>query len=143
MVLSINYYLGGQMEEELKEKYMQFQVLQQHIEQISEHLQMFNQQIQEIEISTDSLKEVAETSENTEMLCPLANGIFLKTKLNDNKSIIVNVGADTTVEKNIPQVIEMLENQKHKVLKKIVEAESMLQEMHTQAMKIYKEVEGA
>lgn len=133
----------GELNEELKEKYMQFQTLQRHIEQISEHLQMFNQQIQEIEISSDSLKEVAETKQDTEMLCPLANGIFLKTKLNDNKKIIVNVGADTTVEKTIPQVIEMLEKQKHKVMKKIVEAESMLQEMHSQAMKIYKEVEGA
>ena len=128
-------------EEILKQKYLEFQGIQEHIEKISEHLQMFNQQTQELELSKEALEEIGKAKLDNEVLCPIANGIFIKAVLKDNQKLVVNVGADTSVEKTVPQVIEMLEKQKQDMMKKVIEGEMMLQQMHQHAMKMYQEIE--
>jgi len=129
-------------EEQLKQKYMQFQMLQQQIEELGKHLEMFTEQNAELEITINAIKEVGNTKLNNEILTPIANGIFIKSELKDNKKLIVNVGSDTTVEKTVPEVVKLLEQQKEEVSKKIMETDTLLQEFSNQAMKIYKEMEG-
>ena len=133
---------GMKEQQELQQKFMQFQMLQKHIEQISEHLQMFAQQAEEIEMSASSLQELGNVKNDTEILCPVTNGIFLKAVLKDNQKLLVNVGADTTVEKTIPQVVEMLGEQRKKVLTKVKEGEQLLQNLHQQGMQIYQDIES-
>ena len=128
-------------EEELQQKYLQFQLLQQQLEQVNEHLQMLNQQNAELDISVNAVAELSQTEVNNEILAPIANGIFLKAKLTDNKKFIVNVGSDTTVEKTIPEVIKLLEEQKQQVYQQLVEADAIMQELTSQAQIIYQEIE--
>ncbi len=128
-------------EEQIQQKYMQFQMVQQQLEQISQHLEMLNQQFSELDISINAVKELEKTKVNNELLAPIANGIFLKAELKDNQKLIVNVGSNTTVEKTIPEVVKLLEDQKEDLGKRMVEADTLLQEMSTQAMKLYQEVE--
>ncbi|MBI2665556.1 prefoldin subunit alpha [Candidatus Woesearchaeota archaeon] len=124
-------------EEELQEKYLQFKTLQEHIEQITEQAEMLNQRNVELEATKESLDEIGKTKVNTEMLAPLAEGIFMKTQLKDNTNIIVNVGADITVEKPVSDVRKMLEEQKKELTMKIIEAQALLQGMQKEAMEIY------
>ena len=128
-------------EEELQQKYLQFQLLQQQLEQVNEHLQMLNQQNAELDISVNAVAELSQTEVNNEILAPIANGIFLKAKLTDNKKFIVNVGSDTTVEKTIPEVIKLLEEQKQQVYQQLVEADAIMQELTSQAQNIYQQIE--
>ena len=128
-------------EEEIQQKYMQFQMMQQQLEQISQHLELLNQQNAELDISINAVKELGETEVNNELLAPIADGIFFKGELKDNKKLVVNVGSNTTVEKSIPEVIKLLENQKEDLSKKMVEADALMQEFSQQAMKLYQEVE--
>ncbi len=130
-------------EEEIQQKYTEFQYLQQQIEQINQHLEMLVQQNSEMDISIAALKELENTKPNSEILAPIANGVFLKAKLENNQKLIVNVGSNTTVEKKIPEVIELLQKQKEEFNLGISEADSVLQELSSQAMLIYKEVEEA
>ena len=128
-------------EEEMQQKYLQFQLIQQQLEQVNEHLQMLNQQTAELDISVNAVAELSQTEVNNEILAPIANGIFLKAKLTDNKKFIVNVGSDTTVEKTIPEVIKLLEEQKQQVYQQLVEADAIMQELTSQAQIIYQEIE--
>lgn len=129
-------------EKNIQEKYMQFQQLQQHLEQITKHLEMLHQQQQEIEVSIEALKELQDAKLNTEILAPVANGIFFKAELKGRQQLLVNVGADVAVEKAIPEVIELLEEQKEKIAENITGAESAFQELQAQGLKIYQEVEN-
>jgi prefoldin alpha subunit len=129
-------------EEKWQDKYMQFQVLQQQIEQIAEHTEMLNQQNMELEISRNAVEEIGKTKEGNDILAPVANGIFIKSKLLDNKKLVVNVGANTTVEKNVDEVVKLLNEQQKGVIAKIAEAEEVLMQLQQQAMKIYEEVEA-
>ena len=128
-------------EEQMKEKYMQFQAIQQQLEKINEHLEMLTQQSGEVEISINAIKEIGKTEINNDILAPIANGIFIKAKLLDNKKLVVNVGSDTTVEKTVDEVVKLLEEQQKQVNKGMVEADSAMQELSSQAMKMYQEIE--
>ena len=128
-------------EEQIQQKYMQFQAMQQQLEQISQHLELLNQQNDELDISINAVKELGNTKVDNELLAPIADGIFFKGVLKDNQKLIVNVGSDTTVEKSIPEVVKLLEDQKKDVSKRMMEADSMMQDMSLQAMQLYQEVE--
>ncbi len=124
-------------EESWREKYLQFQMLQQQIEQLSEHAEQLNKQMGELDITRNALKQLSTTKTNTEIIAPLANGIFVKASLQDNNKLIVNVGSNITVEKTVEQVIALLNKQEMKFTAKIAQANELLEELSTQAMKIY------
>ncbi|MBI2662445.1 prefoldin subunit alpha [Candidatus Woesearchaeota archaeon] len=128
-------------EKDVQEKFQQFQVLQQHIEQISEQVKLMNQHNLELDASLEAVKGLDKMMLEMEVLTPLANGIFLKTRLQDNNTLLVNVGADTVVEKKAGEVSQLLSMQKQEILLRIAEAENLLQQLSEQANKIYQEVE--
>jgi prefoldin alpha subunit len=129
-------------QEALRDKFMQFQTLQQHIEQISQHVEQLNQQVAEIENSKEAVKEFADSENDSEILAPMANGIFIKTKLIENQKLLVNVGADTVVERTVDEVVKLLQERQDETVKQIGQAQELLQDFHQQAMGIYHEVES-
>jgi prefoldin alpha subunit len=128
-------------EEQMKEKYMQFQMLQQQMEQVSQHLEMFNQQLAELDISISAVKELETAEKDNELLAPIADGIFFKAKLIDNQKLVVNVGSNVTVERTVPEVVVLLKEQKEETSKRMQEADEVMQHISKEAMKIYQEVE--
>ena len=128
-------------EEQLKEKYMEFQMLQKQVEQLNEHIETMNQQDTELDISINAVQELSQTKTDTEILAPIANGIFVKSKLIENQKFIVNVGADTTVERTSLEVVALLQQQKEELASNLVEAQQVLQQMTSHLMSIYQEVE--
>ena len=129
-------------ENNVEDRYMQFQQLQQQLVQIAEFVERLRQQQLEIETSIEALKELKETKINSEILAPIANGIFLKAELKDHAHLIVNIGAEVTAEKTIPEVMVLLEEQKERIAGNISEAESVLEQLYAQGVKISQEVES-
>ncbi len=130
-------------EENWKEKLMEFQMLQQQAEQIAEHIQMLQQKQAELDISINAVKELGSTEAGTEVLAPIANGIFFKADLKDNQKLIVNVGSDTTVEKTVDEVVGLLEKQQEKMKEKVAEAEQVMEQVHGKLTAIYEIVKEA
>ena len=128
-------------DEQVQQKYMQFQMIQQQLEEVNQHLGMLNEQSSELDISIEAVKEIAKTKLDNEFLAPVANGIFIKGELKENQKLVVNVGMNTTVEKTIPEVVELLEEQKKDIMGRIIETDSMMMKMNSEAMKLFKEVE--
>jgi prefoldin alpha subunit len=128
-------------EEQIQQKYMQFQMIQQQLEEVNQHLGMLNEQSSELDISIEAVKQIAKTKLDNEFLASVANGIFIKGELKDNEKLIVNVGMNTTVEKTIPEVVVLLEEQKKEIIARIAETDSIMMKMNSEAMKLFKEVE--
>jgi prefoldin alpha subunit len=131
------------MEQDWQQKYQEFQQLQQQIEQISQQLQMFGQQAAEIDNTKDALLEFENLQNGSEMLSQIANGIFVKSELLDKEKLIVNVGGNVTVEKTIPEMVDLFEKQKVEITSQIAQGELHLQSLQDQAMKIFEEVQAA
>jgi prefoldin alpha subunit len=130
-----------QAEQQLQQKYLQLQMLQQQIEQYSQQLEMMAQQFAELELSQDALKQLEKTPKDNEILANIAPGIFFKASVKENKKLIINIGANTTAEKTVPQVIEMLEKQKKQMETNITQTDAAIQQLSQQAMGLYQELE--
>ncbi|HLD39683.1 MAG TPA: prefoldin subunit alpha [Candidatus Nanoarchaeia archaeon] len=127
-------------DQKTEDRYRQLQMIQQQAEQIAEYVQKLQMQLQEIDNSLEALQELKNTAINTEILAPVANGIFLKASLQDNQKLVVNVGAEVTVEKTIPEVINLLQEQKEKITQNVSEAEGVLQELQEHVRRVYQEM---
>lgn len=128
-------------DELMRERFMKFQNIQQQMEQMSSQAQLLNEKNAELDITIHALQELSKTEVDNEILAPLADGIFLKTTLKDNQKLIVNVGSGVTVEKTIPEVIGLLEQQKEELSLQVIQVEAIMQELNTHAVRIYKEIE--
>lgn len=128
-------------EEELKQKFMVFRMLQQKIEEINQHLELLHQHNTELEESKNALREFAASEAGSDVLAPIAGGVFVKTTLKEVKTLLVNVGGNTVVEKTVSEVIALLEQQEKDMIKNVVEAQQLSEQLQQQARHIYKEVE--
>ena len=120
---------------------MQFQQLQQKIEQVTEHVEMLNHHNMELEESKKAVAKLGISKEGSEVFAPIANGIFIKARLNDSTKLLVNVGSNTVIEKTIEEVIDLLSEQERDLAKNTAEAQEFLQQLQLQGRLIYKEVE--
>lgn len=125
----------------IEQRYAEFQELQQQVEQLRQQEQLLQEHIVDLDLSLEGLREVERTAPDTEMLAPLANGIFVTASLKENKHVLVNVGTDTVVEKPIADARQLLEEQKRELLEQLVTVETVLAEFEQQALRAYKEVQ--
>ena len=130
-------------DQDWKEKYQEFKMLQEQIEHLTQHLQQVHGATGEIDNSIEALQSFAATEKGKEVFAPIANGIFIKTTLNENSTLLVNVGADTVVEKSVTDIIELLGKQQKDMKKRAEEVEKILLDQQQTAMKIITEVQSA
>ena len=98
-------------QKELQQKYMEFQMLDQQIKQMQKQMQMIEMQTQELSNTQEAIDDLTKTKKGADFLAPIASGIFVKGKLEENKELIVNVGSNVTVSKSKEEVKAMLEAQ--------------------------------
>ena len=101
--------------ESKQDKYVQLQMVDQQARQLQQYLQTFDQQLLEIRSVITSLNEFAKLKKGDSILAPIANGIFVKAKLEDSHEVRVNVGNNTVVTKTIEGAVKMLEGQEAEI----------------------------
>ena len=80
-------------EEKNGDKYIPLQLLQQQLGQLTEYLEKLQLQQQELVTSLEALTELQKTKINTEILAPVANGIFLKAELKNHPTPTLTIPA--------------------------------------------------
>lgn len=93
----------------MQENYQELMQLQQNMQMFERYLEEIEIQFQELERIKEAIEEFSKTKKGTETLVPIANGIFFKTKIDDNTKFIVNVGAEgTVVEMSIKDASDLI-----------------------------------
>ena len=100
---------------ELQNSYLEFQMLDQQLKQAQKQLQLLEEQLVEIIFTIQSLDELKEVKQGTEILVPVNSGVYAHATLGEVKDVVVNVGAGTAVEKSILSTKEMLSKQLEEV----------------------------
>jgi prefoldin alpha subunit len=95
--------------------YLKLQMIDQQVRQLQQYLQTFDQQVIEIKSVISSLKELSALKKGDLIFAPVANGIFIKAKLEDNQEVKVNVGHNTVVTKSIDNAVKMLQGQEAEI----------------------------
>ena len=86
--------------EELQEKYIELQMIEQQMKQIQKQAQLVDSQMNELAVAHQALDDIKKTKPGTKILVPISNGIFAKAEIKDNEDLIVNVGANVIVNKD-------------------------------------------
>lgn len=103
--------MAEENQQEMQQKYMQFQLFQQQMEQVQKQMQLMEKQLVELHVVKEALKDLANTKEGTEILVPVSSGIFIKAELKNNKKVTINVGSDVATEKTMAQAEELIVKQ--------------------------------
>jgi prefoldin alpha subunit len=114
-------------------KYVQLQMIDQQARQLQQYMQTFDQQLVEIRSVIGSLNELAKLKKGDTILAPIANGIFVKAKLDDNQEVKVNVGNNTVVTKSIDNAVKMLRGQEAEITQYRSDVLAKLEELIRQA----------
>ena len=127
-------------EEKLQKLYVEFQILNQKIQQLEKQSTALNNQLMELMVTTQSLEDIKKTKEGTEILVPLSSGIYAKAELKDSKNFIVNVGANVTLVKDVDSTKKLIEDQINEVKKLQEELVNQMQEQTTKATSLEQEI---
>jgi prefoldin alpha subunit len=128
--------------ESRREKLLELQFLDGQIKQAEQQISQVEEQIFEVNSLIDSLSELKTAKKGQEILVPVANGIFIKAKIEDKESLKVNVGGGVVVEKTIDNTIEMLKEQIRNIETYKNEIFVQLQQLVAQASDIQAKIVG-
>jgi len=128
-------------EEELQQKYIEIQMLEQQLKMLQQQMLKIDEQVIEIRLALENLDDLKSTPKGKEILVPLTQGIFLKSELKDNEKLIVNVGANVTVEKTIEETKDLLKKQITKISEYREEIASTMENFEKQFEKLAVELE--
>lgn len=126
--------------EEIQEKYLQLQMLDKQIKEMHRQLQLFKKQGQEITGTVNSLDEFKKTKRETPILVPISSGIFAKAKLEKSSELLMNVGSDVVVSKNVDDAKELLSKQVEKIKKLQEQLSAEINSLVVKAVPLQEEV---
>jgi len=98
-------------QKEINNKYLELQMVDQQLKQLNQQLVTLDNQLLELQRLEENLEDMSKTKKDTEILVALGGGIFSKAELKDNKKVLMNVGADIIVEKDIPASKKVISDQ--------------------------------
>ncbi|MEK6984286.1 MAG: prefoldin subunit alpha [Nanoarchaeota archaeon] len=104
-------------EQKAQEVYMEFQLLEQHIKKLQKQLELVTHQLMELNTTCHSLDEFTNIHSGKEILVPLSSGIFLKASVKDASELLVNVGANVAIKKDIPSTKKLVQKQMEEMAK--------------------------
>ncbi len=120
-------------EQEKQELMMKLGFFEQQIRQIQQQIQAIEQGIVEMTSLNIGLEEL-QGKKDSEILAPIGRGIYAKAKLL-SEELLVNVGSNNLVTKNIPDTRKLIEEQTRKL-------EEIKVEMNSNLENLGKEIEG-
>ncbi len=100
-----------EQEEKVQKLYIEFQLLSQQIQQLEKQNEALNNNLMELIMTSQSLDDLKDIKEKTEILVPVSAGIHAKAEIKDVKSFIVNVGANVALVKDLKSTKDIIKNQ--------------------------------
>ncbi|MBI2523508.1 prefoldin subunit alpha [Candidatus Woesearchaeota archaeon] len=101
----------AEQEEKVQKLYIEFHLLNQQIQQLEKQNEALNSNLMELMVTNQSLDELEDIKEKTEILVPVSTGIHAKAEIKDVKSFVVNVGANVALVKDLSSTKKIIENQ--------------------------------
>ena len=129
--------------EKSTQEYMQLQMIMNQLSQLQEQFSRVDTHLTELEIIKNSVDELQDIKVGSDMLAPISNGIFVKSKLQDNKNFIVNIGGGVTVSKTQDQLRGFLDQQSNEIKKVQTDLLTKIQSLNMQANYIKKEISNS
>ena len=119
-------------EQKTQEIYMEYKAIDEHIKQLQKQLEALTNHLVEIHSTNSSLEDLDKIKKGKEIFVPISSGIFAKGTINDTSELLVNVGANVVVTKDIASAKKLIQHQIDE-MKKV--HKRMLEELQNMAQK--------
>lgn len=87
------------VQEAMQEKVMLYQILQKHLESLTQNAVMVERRYEELEATKMALEDLAKAKES-EILVPLGSGFFTYGKITDSRRMLADTGAGVFIDKD-------------------------------------------
>ncbi len=128
------------MPKEVKQKYMELQMMQHQMQQVQQQVQALEQQAGEMDIVQQALDEFAQSKAGSPAIVTLTPGLFVKAKLEETDSVLLNVGGGAVVQKSIPEAKKVISAQSTELRKLQEELAEQMQKITENAGKVQEEL---
>ncbi len=105
--------MANNVNNEMQEKMLVYQVLEQRINSLVQQRELLTSELVEIENTLSSIDEIRESKET--VLFPIGSSAYVRGNIEDNDKIIVNVGANVAMEKDIEGGKSILSDRKNEI----------------------------
>ena len=95
--------------QKLQEKYVEFQLLQERIQEVEQQRQFIVQQNNELRKTRDSLNDLSKSQNGEQIFSQIGGGVFIKTKLDEINSVLISIGANIFASKTVTETKEFLD----------------------------------
>ena len=126
-------------EKEIQQKYLEFQMFQQQLEQITQYLRELDMKLGEYVLTKKGLSDLEKVKVGSEIFAPIAPGIFVKAELKDTNELLVNIGANISAIKDRSQAIKLIDRQIEAVQQTQAQLNDKVVQINEQAQKLAKE----
>src|SRR3989338_6814386 len=130
------------VKKEVQEKYVEFQMLQAQMQAVHKQMEALAEQAHEMDIVESAIDEFSRSKKGNDMFVTLTPGLFVKAKLEENESVVLNVGGGAMVQKSIPQAKEIVANQCGELRKLEAEMAGQLKKLELRTLELQKELQA-
>ncbi|MFH1445201.1 MAG: prefoldin subunit alpha [Nanoarchaeota archaeon] len=126
---------NGSMQDEMQEKIILYQMLQNHIEQIKKQAINLEREFMEIDGTLQAVETLSSGTVDHETLVPLGSGCYAGGKVTNNKKFLIDIGSGVIVNKKLLETKKFLEDRK-------IEREKILNELKNELEHALKKLNG-
>jgi len=127
-------------QKELQKMYLELQLLDEQMKQIQKQITMLDEQLVELNNTILALDDFNKTSVGTNILVSLSPGVFANAELKNNKELLVNVGGNIVVKKNVDETKDLLKKRLDAIKKYRDLSLAEMQKMNLQAVNLDQEI---
>ena len=103
------------IEKDIQEKYIQLQMLKQQATSLLEERNQLEEQVRELTLTTDAVKQIGAVKQGSEIWSSLGGGAFVRSDIKDTEHVLINVGAGVILKKDRVDALEIIEGRLQEV----------------------------
>ena len=119
-------------EDQFRRLAYELQLMQGTAETLQQRLTLLQSAVTDLTVARESLAGLQEVEEGVPILVPTGGGTFVNAKLGDLEKIIVNIGADVSIDMGLEEAREDIADRLDELLKTSQSVQQQLEEILTQ-----------
>lgn len=100
-----------QNQNELQAQVQNLNYMQQQLEFLQQQLELVENTIRMVESGKQTIEGIGELKSGDEIIVPISTLAFIKVNITEPENIMVSVGSDVIIEKNVQESLEYLNTQ--------------------------------
>ncbi len=121
--------------EEMQELAVQYEIIRQEINNIDAQIKELQLRHEDLELVKEGVTGIKGKAES-EALVPVGAGVYVKGRITDGKTCLVNIGANVIIEKPIDEALALIKKQIENMTNTIVKLNDNAEQLVGQLMEI-------